>query len=95
MEAVEADSDIIVVSSDSGADVDSDPPASEGQNDEISSEEGDLEPWVEWVRRTTHAVESHLTTMDVENWACQARRRKWRWAAPRDNQRVTPSSDDL
>ena len=41
---------------------------------------GTVEPWVDWVKRTTHQVEAKMETLSTENWRQQARRRKWRWA---------------
>ena len=44
-------------------------------------EEDCLEPWTEWIKRTTHSVESQLDKLKIESWLHQARRRKWAWAA--------------
>eukprot|EP00973_Karenia_brevis_P034010 4692848-Karenia_brevis.AAC.1 len=46
-------------------------------------EDGDnqeLEPWIDWVRRTTRAVESHLHRLNLTSWVEGARKYKWRWA---------------
>ena len=43
--------------------------------------EDGLESWRDWIQRTTHQVEEHLDTLNIESWLHQARRRKWAWAA--------------
>ena len=56
---------------------------------EDAEQEDLLEPWVDWLRRTTRSVEEHLDKLKIESWVHQARRRKWNWAA-----RVANMSDD-
>ena len=53
----------------------------QGQIDgiEISTDES-LEPWQEWIRRSTHAVEHRMGRLKIEDWVTLQRRRKWRWA---------------
>ena len=48
--------------------------------DTISQEE-ELEPFVDWVRRVTHEAESRLEQLQIKTWVESARTRKWRWAA--------------
>ena len=41
----------------------------------------DLEPWLDWIKRVTHSVESSLQKLRIKTWVEQARKRKWKWAA--------------
>ena len=41
----------------------------------------ELEPWVEWIKRVTHNVESSLKRLKIKTWVEQAKKRKWRFAA--------------
>ena len=36
-----------------------------------------LEPWVDWIRRTTHFVEETLASAGVEDWVRKHKRAKW------------------
>jgi len=46
-----------------------------------TNSEGDhLEPWVDWIRRTTHAIEHHTDKLKMESWIKQVRRRKFEFA---------------
>ena len=40
---------------------------------------GDLEPWVEWIKRCTHEVETRMRKLKLDDWIATQRRRKWRW----------------
>ena len=40
----------------------------------------DLEPWTEWIRRSTHEAEERMKKLHLEDWVAMQRRRKWRWA---------------
>ena len=40
-----------------------------------------LEPWIEWIKRVTHNVESSLKQFKIRTWVEQARKRKWKFAA--------------
>ena len=69
---------------DSGSDV-----ASDGTNDVDNLVESGmtdlptdckLEPWQEWVRRTTHQVEDQLKKLNVDSWVTRVRRNQWRMA---------------
>ena len=65
---------------------------SQTSEDHLAQEEGDenlLEPWVDWIRRTTHYVEEQLESTNIKDWVSQARVRKWRWCA-----KVLRSTDD-
>ena len=74
----------------SDEDVDSDADKFEALPPEDSiHEQEDLEPWVEWIKRTTHAVEGHMQKLHIECWTRQVRRRQWKWA-----HRVTGFSDN-
>ena len=42
--------------------------------------ESSLEPWVDFMHRSTADVEKRIEALDIERWDCQYRRRKWRWA---------------
>ena len=48
------------------------------QTDE--SVDGELEPWVDWVKRATREAESKLKEMDFDMWATAQKRMKWSWA---------------
>jgi len=39
----------------------------------------DLEPWVEWIKRCTHDVETRMRKLNLDDWIATQRRRKWRW----------------
>ena len=55
---------------------------SEGDCASIQDDEGEMvEPWVDWIRRVTHNVESSLQRLKIRTWVEQARKRKWRYAA--------------
>ena len=43
-------------------------------------DDDDLEPWMDWIKRTTHDVEAHMNKLHIDCWTSQARRKKWRWA---------------
>ena len=40
----------------------------------------EVEPWVEWIQRTTREAERRAGEVNVEDWVTTARRRKHRWA---------------
>ena len=53
-------------------------------NDEL------LEPWPEFIRRATRAVEAQLAKLHIDDWTTHYLRRKWSWAqriAQQDNDR--------
>ena len=39
-----------------------------------------LEPWVDWIRRTTHEAERRMRELKLDDWVSLHRKRKWRWA---------------
>ena len=39
-----------------------------------------LEPWLEWLARTTHAAEVQLRRYHIDDWIVGWRRKVWRWA---------------
>ena len=43
-------------------------------------DDGDLEPWQEWVRRATHQVEDQLKKLNMDSWVVQVRQKQWRLA---------------
>jgi len=45
-----------------------------------AQEEETVEPWPDWVKRTTHQVEDLLKKLGLEDWLTLWRRRHWRWA---------------
>ena len=57
--------------------------------EDLCNKQEDVEPWVEWIKRTTHAVEGHMQKLHIECWTRQVRRRQWKWA-----HRVTGFSDN-
>ena len=74
----------------SGTDVDSD--CEFGQESvpaDPQCEQDNLEPWVEWVKRSTREVETHFEKLHIECWVHQVRRKRWQWA-----RRVAGLSDD-
>ena len=44
------------------------------------SDESEVESWIDWVQRTTKEAELRMDNLNIENWICQYRRRKWRFA---------------
>ena len=38
-----------------------------------------MEPWVDWIRRTTREAELHLEKLGIDDWITIQRRRKWKW----------------
>ena len=49
----------------------------EGPEDQSELEE--LEPWVDWIRRTTHHVEDAMSKINIEDWVTRSKRIKWRF----------------
>ena len=49
----------------------------------VSSQEGtgapELEPWVDWIKRATHAIENEMSKMNMTNWIQHVRFRKWNY----------------
>ena len=49
----------------------------------VSGQEGteapELEPWVDWIKRATHAVENEMSKMNMKNWIQHVRFRKWNY----------------
>ena len=46
--------------------------------DEFSEES--LEPWHEWIQRSTHEAEQRMQKLQMKDWVHIQRQRKWRWA---------------
>ena len=67
---------VMHVCQDNGSDVTSD--ADEEAHVESPAES--LEPWVDWIRRSTHEAERRMKELKLEDWVTLHRRRKWRWA---------------
>ena len=42
---------------------------------------GEMEPWVEWIKRTTAIADNVLCNLQMDSWVTACRRAKWRWAA--------------
>ena len=40
-----------------------------------------MEPWVDWIVRTTGLVEAHLAKLGIDDWVTAIRRKKWRGPA--------------
>ena len=63
----------------------------DGQTDEHSSQttespdvcinDDELEPWVDWIRRSTHEAELQLRRLHIDDWVTIQRRRKWECAS--------------
>eukprot|EP00973_Karenia_brevis_P018647 2557449-Karenia_brevis.AAC.1 len=49
----------------------------------------ELEPWVDWVRRTTHLAEKEMQKAGVQDWVSQQRHRKWMLAGHISRRRDT------
>ena len=66
----------------SGNDVDSNPDAHPVEsNAEAEESSNGLEPWVEWIQRTTPQIEHKLETYKIDNWSTKKWKRVWTWAA--------------
>ena len=65
----------------SGSDVSSSPnDAGDEPPAESENGESELEPWVEFIKRTTRSIELKLKRLGTDDWVSQARRRKWQLA---------------
>ena len=54
---------------------------SEPDRDEILDNNTEhLEPWADWIRRTTHEAERRMKELRLDDWVSLHRKRKWRWA---------------
>ena len=40
----------------------------------------ELEPWADWIKRSTHDVEARMKRLKLDDWVSLQRRRKWKWA---------------
>ena len=56
--------------------------SSESENVDVACDAPgeELEPWHEWIKRTTHEIEGDLSRWRVEDWVTAQRRRYYRWA---------------
>ena len=58
--------------------------SSEALSGEEEQEDGDdidlLEPWVDFLKRTTKRVEDLLAASELKDWLTTWRRRQWKWA---------------
>ena len=72
-----------VPSTDSGSDVASVLAEEDAQHQRHEAEAADdttnLESWVEWIKRSTREAEKHMSSLGIDDWIQQQRRRKWRW----------------
>ena len=70
-------------SNDSGSDVSSNP-CKDGpvcKNDAAENDENEyLEPWADFMKRTTREAEAKLEDMNIEEWTTTQRRKKWNFA---------------
>ena len=46
----------------------------------IHHADGELEPWVEWVKRATREAESKMEELQLDRWTTSQKRAKWSWA---------------
>jgi hypothetical protein len=60
-------------------DVDSNASAPKPDPPDLDSTEC-LEPWVDWIKRCTHEIETRLRNLRLEDWVTMQRRRKFRYA---------------
>ena len=44
------------------------------------TEDGDVESWVDWLRRTTHEAEDRLAKLNMDDWITIHRQKKLEWA---------------
>ena len=51
-----------------------------GSNIEQDEAENCLEPWVDFIKRTTRDAEERLRHLDIEEWISIQRKRKWNFA---------------
>ena len=52
----------------------------ENQKADEATQKPDEETWVDWIRRCTHNVETHMESLRIDDWVSGQRRRKWRLA---------------
>jgi len=52
----------------------------ENQEADEATQKPDEETWVEWIRRCTRNVETHMESLRIDDWVSGQRRRKWRLA---------------
>jgi hypothetical protein len=69
---------VLIQSDTEGSDVTSNPHSDQATHG--SEPEPTLEPWVDWIRRSTHEAEEKMKKLKMEDWVTLQRRRKWRWA---------------
>ena len=43
-------------------------------------DDAEIEPWSEWIKRSTREAETRMSKLRLEDWVTMQRRRKWRWA---------------
>ena len=53
---------------------------SDESQDAIEDSTENLEPWVDWIKRSTHEAERRMKELKLEDWVSLHRRRKWKWA---------------
>ena len=41
----------------------------------------EMEPWVDWIRRSTHYAEHQLAKLGAADWVTEVQRRRWRWVS--------------
>ena len=46
----------------------------------VECPEETLEPWHEWIQRSTHEAEERMRKLKMKDWVHLQRQRKWRWA---------------
>ena len=61
---------------------------SETEGGEDESNEVSLEPWPDFVRRTTSLAEGFLAATKLEDWLTTWRRKKWKWAGKLESTQV-------
>ena len=43
-------------------------------------DDGEIEPWIDWLKRTARAAEQSLETVGCNEWTSTVRKRQWKWA---------------
>ena len=68
--------------SESDNDIQSNPdPEDTTQQEHDNDEDDNLEPWVDWIKRTTQHAEQQLGKLNINTWIHTIRTRKWRFLA--------------
>jgi hypothetical protein len=70
----------ITVCSSSDSAVDSTTPERQPSTPTDNIDDTELEPWADWIKRSTHEVEERMKRLKLDDWVSIQRQRKWKWA---------------